>query len=242
MQIEYLRTHPLDSNRIAEARSRAGQLPEPTGEIRQIDFKIIQARLKVVASRDDSRLQSEYKAQFDRNNSAAAGYALALLAIKAKKFDLAESYSAKLNTRYPDNPYLQLLAGQIASGKGELAKSDAIHEQLISIYPSRFSIIEQYSEQLVSQRKLQKTRRLIRNYQRSNANPHNRAWRILANVQEKLGDLSGSHESLAQFFYNYGYVSSAEKQIKMALREVDSGSHDELRLRAQLKDFQEQLK
>lgn len=242
IQIEYLRTHPLDSNRIAEARSRAGQLPAPTGEIRQIDFKIIQARLKVVASRDDSRLQSEYKAQFDSNNSAAAGYALAMLAIKSKKFELAEGYSQKLNSRYPDNPYLQLLAGQIAFGKGELAKSEAVYEQLLSIYPSRFSIVEQYSEQLVSQRKLQKTRRLIRHYQRSNTNPHNRAWRILANVQEKLGDRSGSHESLAQFFYHYGYLASAEGQIKMALREVDTGSQDELRLRARLKEFQKQSK
>jgi len=242
VEIEYLRTHPLDSNRIAEARSRAVQLPAPKHEIDQNNFRFMQARLRVLSSRDVTRLQSEFRALYKRDQNPAAGYALALLANQGKRFNEAEKYVDELLQQFSSNHYVQLLAADVANGKGDHEKSEAILEQLLSVYPSKFSVVEQYSEQLVSQRRLQKTIRLVRRYQRHNDNANNRAWRILANVQEKLGDASSSHESLANYFYNYGYVSSAEQQLKMALREADAGSQDELRLRAQLKRIQEQLK
>lgn len=241
-EIEYLRTHPLDNNRIAEARSRASQLPPSRNEVKQENFRLMQARLRVLSSRDDARLESEYRMLYKRDQSTAAAYALTLLAVKNKKFKDAEKYINHVLALSPDNLYVQLLAAQVAYEKGEIVQSEEILEQLISVYPSRFSVVDQYAEQLVSQRKLQKTMQLIRRYQRRNANANNRAWRILANVQEKLGDSSASHESLANYFYNYGYLRSAEQQLKMALRDADAGSQNELRLRAQLKNIQEQLK
>jgi len=241
VEIEYLRTHPLDNNRIAEARSRASQLPPAKKEVNQANFRFMQARLRVLSSRDDTRLQNEYRTRYKRNGDSAAGYALALLANQGKRFNEAERYSAALVADFPSNPYVLQLAAEVAYGKGDYAESESILQQLLSVYPSRFSVIEQYSEQLVSQRKLQQTIHLVRRYQRNNDDANNRAWRILANVQEKLGDASASHESLSNYFYNYGYLKSAEQQLKMALREADAGSQNELRLRSRLERIQEQL-
>ncbi len=261
-QIEYLRTHPLDSNRIAEARSRAAQmarskqlalsggtqnlgpasLDNAVPARNQFDFRIVQARLKILSSRDDARLFREYQASYQRNKTPAVGYALALLAIKGKNFKKADSLVQALSANDRENYHLQLMRATIAQGMKDFQQSAAILEELISTYPSRYSSVEQYSEQLLSQGKLQKAQRVIREYQRDNTDPDPRSWRVLANIQERLGDKSGSHESLAAYFFQYGALKRSQQQIQMALRVVKAGSKDELRLRAQLKQIEQQLK
>jgi len=236
-QIEYLRTHPLDSNRIAEARSRAAGLQQPDTETRQLDFLLFRARLAVLSSRDDARLQRRLQTEFARGKNHDAAYALALLAARNDNFKQAEQYLQGALQAHPDNIFISLLQASLLFDQGQISKSTDIHEQLLSVYPGRYPIVEQFANQLISQRKLKKAAAVIRRYQRATASPSTQAWRELANIQERLGQLADSHESLANYFLELNELVRARQQLELALRRTDRGSNDELRLSAQLRDI-----
>ncbi|MBX2824739.1 MAG: M48 family metalloprotease [Gammaproteobacteria bacterium] len=240
-QIEYLRTHPLDSNRIAEARSRASGLDKPTHANPQLDFALFKARLAVLASRDNATVQRTLQARFARDANHADAYALALIDTRSKNFKRAEEYLQGAVDEHPDNLYIRLLQAQLLFEQKREEESLEIHEQLLSVYPGRYPVVEQYADQLVSQRRLEEAAQLLRRYQRSTASPNTLAWRELANIQERLGLRSESHESLAHYFLELNELARAQQQLELALRETDRGSSDELRLTAQLRQVRKQL-
>ena len=56
LQLEYLRTHPLDNNRIAEAADRASSVRSSRRRVQQHDFQLFKARLAVLTSLDEGQL------------------------------------------------------------------------------------------------------------------------------------------------------------------------------------------
>jgi len=240
-QIEYLRTHPLDNNRIAEARSRAAGLKKPDRINSQLDFELFKARLTVLSSRDDASVRRILKSQYTREASYATAYALALVETRNKNFKRAEEYLAPAVKAHPNNLYIRLLDAQIIFDQGRVDESINIHEQLLSVYPGRYPVIEQYADQLVSQRRLSEAAQLLRRYQRNTTNANTNAWRELANIQEQLGLSSESHESLAHYFLEFNELARAQQQLELALRQTDRGSTDELRLSAQLREVKKKL-
>ena len=230
-QIEYLRTHPLDNNRIAEARSRAATLPKKERLTSDLDFKIFQARLNILSSKEDNRLRRLYAAQQKRKkNGAAESYALALLETRARNFDKADKYLGDLLKKHPGNVYLNLLSAEIEFGKGQVDESTAIHEQLLSVYPTRYSIVEQFSKQLANKDNPRQAEKTIRRYLQTAVNPEPRAWRDLAALQESIGKTTASHESIARFYIAMTEYKRAQVQINLALKSVEKGSQDEMRI------------
>lgn len=240
-QIEYLRTHPLDNNRIAEARSRANRMGPPENRAPQINFELFKARLTVLSSNDDAQIQHQYQARYARDQNLAAGYALALLAARNNNFDKADRYLAPAVKAHPDNTFIRLLEAQLLSERGETASSFALYKELMSVYPGRYPIIGQFIGQLVNQRKFTEAAGVIKTYQRNTATPNPLAWRELANIQEQLGQQSASHESLARYFVALDELGRAKQQLELSLRKIDRGSKDELRISAQLRYINSEL-
>ncbi|MBX2879430.1 MAG: M48 family metalloprotease [Granulosicoccus sp.] len=240
-QIEYLRTHPLDNNRIAEARSRANRMRKPKHRARQINFSLFQARLSVLSTNDEAQLQHQYQARWARDNDTAAGYALALLAAQNNQFEKANDYLQPAIKAYPDNMFIRLLEARLLQARGKILPSTALYEELMSVYPGRYPIVEQYAEHLSGQRKFSEAAAIIKRYQRNTSSPNPLAWRELANIQEQLGQQSTSHESLARYFLALDELGRAKQQLELALRKTDRGSKDELRLSAQLRRISAEL-
>ncbi len=239
-QIEYLRTHPLDNNRIAEAKNRAVNLSGQSSPDTGPDFNFFKARLRVLSNTDDARLIREYTAQLDAGSTKVTGgaqYALAMLSLKGRDHQLSLKWLEPLLARYRGNINVQLLASEIWFAAGQQSRALENLQQLIEIYPGSYSAVELYSEQLISQRKLVQARQSITEYIRSVSRPNVTAWRQLASVEQKLGKEAASHEALARYFRDINEFKRSRDQLELALRAADSGSQDELRLRAQLKDL-----
>jgi len=239
--LEYLRTHPLDNNRIAEAADRAESQPE-RALVPQTDFALFKARLAVLTSSDTARLERAYRATLARGGDAETGalYALAFIALRANRLDETFVRLERLDELAPAHPAVELLRAEALEAKGEERDSRERLEALGELYPERYSIVEKRVEQLVRGRRLDEALDVAQRYLRRVDSPDPLAWRQLAGIRQQLGDTAGSHESLARYFEALDELQRAEGQLELALRQVPPASQDELRLQAGLKALREE--
>ncbi len=235
-QLQYLRTHPLDNNRIAEAKDRANTKPHRP-LVPQFDFQIFKARLAVISSGDAAQLQRTYQAQFDREPTTENTYGLALLHSEANRFDQATRYLDELDSLAPKHPIATLLRADVLQKQGNLEEASTLLDEMYALHPERYSVIEKRVQLHVQQRELSQAMRISKRYIRTIDNPNPLAWRQLASVQQQLGATSASHESLAQYFIGLNELRRAQSQLQLALQHVVPESKDELRLRASLKSL-----
>lgn len=238
--LEYLRTHPLDNNRIAEAADRAVTKPLADA-VSQTDFLFFKARLAVLTTEDAARLERSYRSVLDGEEDEAVGaaYALALLALRGNRLAQAAEHLEQLEESAPAHPMVALLQADLLEARGMESEAGKRLEALADLYPERFSIVEKRVEQLARAGRNENALDVILRYLRSIDRPDPLAWRQLASIRQQLGDSSGSHEALAHYFDALGELARAEGQYELALRGVPAASQDELRLQASLKAIRE---
>lgn len=237
--LEYLRTHPLDNNRIAEAADRAqGQPDRP--RVPQTDFALFKARLAVLTTGDTAQLERAFKAGLARGDNLSAAYGLALIAQRANRLDEALERVNGLDELAPAHPMVELLRAEVLQGMGEVRDSRERLAALEALYPERYSIVEKRVEQLLRARRPEDALEVARRYLQRTDEPNPLAWRQIAGIRQTLGDSAGSHESLARYFESLDELQRAEGQLELALRQVPAASQDELRLQASLKAIRDE--
>ena len=238
LSLEYLRTHPLDNNRIAEAADRASTKP-PKERENSLDFKFFKARLSVLTSTDPAQTMREYRSRYQRTDDIQSAYALALISARDNRISEAREYFESLDTSVATNPFVELLRADISLNNVE----DNIDNRLATLsdlYPNRYSIVEKRLDELVSRRQLTEALSVAMRYLRVDRTPNPLAWRQLASIQQLLGNDASSHESLARYFEALDELERARGQLELALQTVPSDSQDEIRLLASLKNLKDQ--
>jgi len=238
-QLEYLRTHPLDNNRIAEASDRAAGLRDQK-RVDQIDFQLFKARLRVLTTRDSGQLMRTATARFKRKSDVGSAYSLALLHLRSNNLESANTWLEKLEKQAPSHPMAEMLRNEILEADGRGQSSRKRLTALSELYPDRYSIVEKLLEQQIKTRRLADAMDTANRYLRDASNPNPLAWRQLASIQQQLGDQASSHESLARYFEGLDELERAMRQLELALQQVPEASQDQLRLRAGLKALEQQ--
>ncbi len=233
LELEYLRTHPLDSKRIAEAANRAANM-SARGRDTQVDFELFKARMRVLNTQDAGALELREAARWKKQPSLASAYALTLLHLNKKQLDKASEWMDRLTGLNNNHPAVLLLEAELTAAKGQSTDSREQLTLLHALFPERYSILEMLLDQVIEERQLGKAQELAKNYLRYSENPNPNAYRTLANVQQQLGEAAASHETLAYYFAELDEYGRAASQLELALVHVPVGSQDELRLRASL--------
>ncbi len=234
--LEYLRTHPLDNNRIAEARDRANT-QKAFDQKPQTDYQLFKARLTVLTEKNAGQLIRRFKASFDKQPNIANTYGLSLLMLRENRLEQATRYINELKKLTGSHFITQLLETDLLLAQNKHRQASGKLQTLVELHPDRYSAVEKQITLLVSKRKLSDARNLANQYLRSAQQPNPRAWRELASIQQQLGEQAASHESLAQYFIGLNELYRAQSQLKLALRYVETASQDELRLQASLKNL-----
>ncbi len=237
LALEYLRTHPLDNNRIAEAADRAST-KSAKARVMSVEFDLFKARMAVLTSTDPAQTMRVFNSQHKRNANIENTYALAMISQRNNRVADARDYVDILDTMVSANPVVELLRADISSKK-DSARVNTTLAALADLYPDRYSIVEKRLDMLVQKRALPEALQVATRYVRTNSAPNPLAWRQLASIQQMLDDSAGSHESLARYFEALDEINRAQGQLQLALREVTAGSQDEIRLNASVKTLKE---
>lgn len=112
---EYLRTHPVTTTRIAEAKARAGRLERETQRSSSLEFQLMRERLRVLSHDDPHKLAEFYRgsSRAARLDPQALAYGVALAQMRTGQYAEARRGFAALAERDPERLSFALALAEV---------------------------------------------------------------------------------------------------------------------------------
>lgn len=234
---EFLRTHPLTINRIAEARTRAEQL-EGSFMRDGTEFHYVQARLRAMMS-DPADAERWFRARIDRSSDrpeSAMRYGLAMALLSSRRLDGAREQVEWLLDHAPDRQLYQLLEAELLVAEGQVADSLDVLENLYMQYPGNRLITTQYAQTLMHERDAERAARasaVLRSYLRDYPGDV-RMTELYARAADRAGDEIRAAEALAESYYMRGGIREAIVQLERINQHDDLDYYQRSRITARL--------
>ncbi|HEC12216.1 MAG TPA: M48 family peptidase [Acidiferrobacteraceae bacterium] len=239
---EFLRTHPVTSNRIAEARARADRYPKTFTQDSSA-FHHFRARVRVLSSDDPAQAVNYFAGGFRTGkiadeNAHRYGYSLALL--KANRLSEASKQAALLLSRNPGKVDYQMLKAEIEMAMGRLNASIGLLARAHQSHPDNPVISQRYAAALLRGGQANKAKQLLRKVLRKHpGNPM--LQKMLAAAAVDSGDPLTSHRALAEFYYLNGNARAAIEQLMIANRYTKGNFYDQSGVDARMQEIKGEI-
>ncbi|KOR28294.1 hypothetical protein TI04_11345, partial [Achromatium sp. WMS2] len=240
---EFLRTHPVTSNRIADAISRANIHPyrqRPDSP----EFFMVRADLRQRSFADPKQAVAHFQATLasKRYRDEAGehyGYALALLRNHQAK--LASLQAHNLLAANPSNLFYIILNARVDAALGRVKTASAALESALGIYPGNIALTSYYAQIAIEHSQVtDKTASYLdKTLEYHKDDPS--IYALRSQVAAALGQRADSYLFLAESRFLQGEIESAVQQLGVALRTEHFDSYSELRLRSRLKELKTEL-
>lgn len=221
LNIEYLRTHPLNINRVAEAKNRIKHdylnLPSDS-----IDFKYCKARLEVLSSNNLDNYLKQNKPAND-----LLSYRRAIAFIKNQQAKPAIKILEPL-THKNKHPWIKLALAQALNLNNEVKRATSTLRELAQYYPDYLPVTLAYAKNLIiSNLPQQSISLLIRQLQTDDSAI---VHKVLAQAYFKNGQISAALESTGNQYEREGYTELAIQQYENALQQPGVNTSSKQRL------------
>ncbi|VVE45881.1 peptidase M48 [Pandoraea horticolens] len=243
---EYVRTHPLTTDRIADmlnrSRNAGYRQPEQSPE-----YVFVRARSLVLQQKSASDFATIVDAQRTAIRSqtapsvAGAWYAVALAEFKQHRWEPAREALEKSRAAFggtgPGTPSLAVLASDIARSSGHAQEALQVATQARAAFPLSQAADMAYADALVaSQRIPEATKFLQAQVERYRGEPI--WWRALAGAWAAGGKQARQHAALAEQYALQGQWMAAISQLKLARDAGDADFYEMSTIDARLHEFQ----
>lgn len=237
---EFLRTHPVTSSRIADARGRAAQLKVQKHLGDELSFYLIKEKLRVLMAQNMGELLRHYDYALNQDDvshkqAVQYGHALALL----KKGDLTKARSIIQTLIDSDHERLayQLAMADIEMAVGRVDAALAIYDENQRLYPD---------DQALSMKQVNALLRIGRPQQAANllqaqlnlGNNSRDVYKLMAQAKGALGQKSQSHVWLAEFYYRSGLLRAAVDQLQLAAESAGRDEYQRARIASRLREVE----
>ncbi|NOY61964.1 MAG: M48 family metallopeptidase [Gammaproteobacteria bacterium] len=220
---EFLRTHPITINRIADSRGRAEQYPRPEKSDLISDYLLIHAKLQ---TRYDQEALSRFKIALQgragpQQDAARYGYVLTLR--HAGNYDEARKQLAILLKKDPQRIAYRIAAAKTEQIAGNSAEALRIYRDAFNISPHNMPITVHYGEALLEAGEAEQARQILAELtQRHDHEPS--IYQLLARSETESGHPVDAHQSLAEYYYLSGETRAAIDQLEIALQLAGDGA------------------
>ena len=226
---EFLRTHPVTTSRIADARGRAVMYPLKRQLSDTLQFYLMREKLRVMMTTDLAQLTQSYANTLKTGNSLSQiatryGYSLALSA--GGEYTQARKILQALIDQDDDRLSYQLALADIEIAVGRLSAALKIYQNNQKLYPDDQALtLKQVDALLLANLPQQATDLLLR--QLELGSPSQQLYKLLAESKGNMGEKSQSHRWLAEYYYTSGRLEQAVDQLRLA---ADFAKGDEYQL------------
>jgi predicted Zn-dependent protease len=212
-RFSYLRTHPVNEERIADAKSRAESYPKSSVS-ESLTFQLMQKRLLAVSTQPFSRRHLNKSTM----NSLSERYGYALLLHHNRNVVEAEKLMRSLVQEHPDNTLFALSLAEIYSDQHRYPAALEILEKSYRTNPDYPPLVLNYSTLLNQQNHSKKALNLLEPY--VGEHKHNNVYLLeqLALAQAKTGNLSRAYLTRAKLYSATDQPEHAQLQIQQALK------------------------
>ncbi len=240
---EFLRTHPVTTNRVAEALDRA----ERSGYRQRPDslrFHLTRAALRQLAYRNPEKAVRHFKATLRDNRyrdrmAERYGYALALA--RAGRLSAAAGEAKALLDFKPTQPELVVLDADIKRRQGNMGAALERLKQAVNLSSANWPLRMAYGEMLMDAgRWADATKQLDRV---AKARPRNtKVFQLLADAAGKAGRKTSVHRYRAEYYALIGETEPAIRQLEIALRNTRPGYHEASKIQVRLQALKEEMR
>ncbi len=217
---EFLRTHPLSENRIADTRNRARQYPR---QIRpaKLDYQLMRARVVKHLADTPEEAIATFRKELDGSprSTAAARYGLVLALTDAGRPDEAALELDSIWASAPERLEYIIADARIDMARNEPRKAAEKLAARLKLSPGNHALTMTYAEALMQDQQAYIAEEvLVEQSKRKPRDPY--LWYLLAEVQGLSGNIIGLHQARAEYFILNGILDQAEKQLRYALKLV----------------------
>ncbi len=240
---EYLRTHPLSSRRVAEARDRAREMADTDMRRDTPTFQLMRHRLLALEGQSPRERLARWSAQGAHEDPAretARQYGMALIELEINEPGAAAERIARLRADDRDNLHLLLAAAQADRAMGDFEQADERYRQARDLHPSSWPAALDHADLLRQQGRPEQAAGTLRRFLREHERIPAVVWREKARAHDEAGNRTASREALAEWYTRSHRYDEAVRQLELALEEVDSDSNAAHRLRSRLDDARTQ--
>lgn len=211
--IEYLRTHPLNTNRVSEAKNRIKnsqrKLPRNTS-----DFQFAHARLSVLTHKHPEVIVKTKP----EKDSVVDYYKHAIAYITINEPERAIALLEPLTDKHK-HPWIKLALAEAYLANHQTNKALTVYEQLSNFYPSYMPVTLAYAKALTANNQPQESISLLKHQlQFDDAAIIHKA---LAHAYFMNGQISAALESTGNQYTKLGYIELALQQYDSALQQHD---------------------
>ncbi|RLA22747.1 MAG: hypothetical protein DRQ62_07460 [Gammaproteobacteria bacterium] len=232
--IEYLRTHPLSSNRVSEAKNR---LSDKTKDLPKdsLDFQYVKARLIVQLSK-----QPEYYLDDTVVGTNLIGqYQKALAAIRTGKEGIAIKILSKHVEKHT-HPWIRLALAEAYTSDNNNKKALETLSALAKLYPGYLPVTMAYASALNSDNTPDKSIALLK--KQLQTDDYAIIYKALANAYYANGQISAALEATGNQYARQGYIELAIQQYDNSLKQDDISPSTKKRLETQKQELKKIIK
>lgn len=215
---EFLRTHPLSENRIADTRNRARQYPKTVRPV-SLDYQLMRARVVNQLANTPEEAVQRFRGELDGSprSPEAARYGLVIALTNAGRADEAALELDGIWSGDPDRLEYVIADAEIDMLRGDADKAVKKLEKQLDLSPGNHPLTMTYANALMKNQQAHIAEEVLS--AQSKRQPKDPGlWYLLAEVQGLSGNIIGLHQSRAEYFILNGYLDQAEKQLRYALK------------------------
>ena len=218
-ELEFLRSHPLTKNRIADAQSRA-QGFENKDYRNSLDYDLVRNRTIVhfseVPRQAVTIFQKELTDSSDEREKLEAHYGLALAYSRDNKHSQALNSMRQALEMDSENLMLQIGLLELHIEAENYFEAEALASSLLSTNPYNYPISMLYNRVLMNKGDYKLGEKILKDLTLKRPKDP-QVWYWLAEVQGLDKNLIGLHLSRAEYFFLTGSYETSIKHLRMAL-------------------------
>ncbi|MES0874478.1 M48 family metalloprotease [Sinimarinibacterium thermocellulolyticum] len=237
---EILRTHPLTTNRIAEARARAAEMPAV--EVKDPpEFGFMRARARVLSAERPSIAVNDFGASIAAGRDSDENrYGLAFALGETGQVERALEIMQTLDRRHPNQANVQLLHGRLLMLAGRHEQGLVTLERSLQRYPRYAPAILTYAEALMAAGRPDDARQVLLAHEQA-LGTQLHTFNLLARAARESGNMAEASYQMATFLHRRGDAGQALAQLDAGLRLPDLDDKQRARLLAKRREVRASL-
>ena len=235
---ELLLTHPVSSDRVAEARDRARQLPA-VSHASSFTYTLTKARLTALTAATPEAALSAFRDKAD-SDAPEDRYGLALASMRMSLHDNAERLFRGLIEDFPNTMAFRVGQAEALAASGATNAALTAYGDAIRLFPRNVPLTISYAETLIAAGKAAEAHELLLDLL-NNVPPTAPQLRLIARAANAEGDVANAYFYMSYYYASIGNLPLAIGQVRMALETPKSNEVDRARFRSRLDQLIEYL-
>jgi len=235
---EFLSTHPVTVNRIAESTNRARNINKQVSK-QDNRYPIIKARLVVKKEQQINQFLMAYKNSKNQlKDKSIFHYTMAIASLKAGLAQQAKKHIDLLVRNNQENIYYRLTEAEILQALKQTKQADKIYSQLMRIYPYSYPVTIYYADFLLASGQHDSAYEKLQAYAQ-NRHADTQVLKLLSEAAGKTGRTSEAYLYLAEHEFLKGNTRTAISHLNSASKLKNTDYYLASKIEAKLRQYKQ---